>query len=441
MNAPQLDHSYADAFPELVHAAHAEEQPDPQLVVLNDDLARDLGFDPDWLRGAEGIQFLLGRGGNRTVAMGYAGHQFGQLSPQLGDGRALLLGEIDGRDLHAKGTGPTVFSRGGDGRGALGPMLREYLVSEAMHALGVPTTRALAVISTGRKIMRTGAVPGAVLVRTAASHLRIGTVQYTRLVSRDMDLTNRLCTYARQRHYPDLDTHDEFFSAVMDAQLSTVAQWMRLGFIHGVMNTDNTTLSGETIDYGPCAFLDRFDPATFFSSIDTHGRYAFRNQPAILGWNLARLAEAMVPLIDVETAQETMNSFPERWEKAQAAELARTLGTDDADIGRRWLEHLEVNAPDLTESHRLLNDDPDSISDAQWVADWRALDPQPMEHPFHIPRNHLLDAALRSAESGDLTDFHELLDAVTDPYSDHGVEFRGPAPEGFDDMFRTFCGT
>ena len=440
MNAPQLDHSYADAFPELVHAAHAEEQPDPQLVVLNDDLARELGLDPDWLRSPDGIQFLLGRGGNRTVAMGYAGHQFGQLSPQLGDGRALLLGELKGRDLHAKGTGPTVFSRGGDGRGALGPMLREYLVSEAMHALGVPTTRALAVISTGRKIMRTGVVPGAVLVRTAASHLRIGTVQYTRIRG-DIDLTERLCTYARQRHYPTLSSHAELFSAVMDAQISTVAQWMRLGFIHGVMNTDNTTLSGETIDYGPCAFLNRFDPATFFSSIDTHGRYAFSNQPVILGWNLARLAEAMVPLIDVDAAQETMNSFPERWEKAQAAELARTLGTDDADIGRRWLEHLETNAPDLTESHRLLNDDPDLTSDADWVADWRALDPQPMEHPFHIPRNHLLDAALRSAESGDLSDFHELLDAVTHPFTDHGVDFRGPAPEGFDDMFRTFCGT
>jgi len=435
MNAPPLDHSYADAFPELVHAARAEEQPDPQLVVLNDDLARDLGFDPDWLRSAEGIQFLLGRGGNRTVAMGYAGHQFGQLSPQLGDGRALLLGEIDGRDLHTKGTGPTVFSRGGDGRGALAPMLREYLVSEAMHALGVPTTRALAVISTGRKIMRTGAVPGAVLVRTAASHLRIGTVQYTRLVSRDMDLTDRLCTYARQRHYPDLDTHDEFFSAVMDAQLSTVAQWMRLGFIHGVMNTDNTTLSGETIDYGPCAFLDRFDPATFFSSIDTHGRYAFRNQPAILGWNLARLAEAMVPLIDVETAQETMNSFPERWEKAQAAELARTLGTDDPAVGERWTSMLEEHSPDLTDTHRLLNDDPAALPGG----DWTGLNP--MEHPFHIPRNHLVDAALRAAEAGDLAPFHTLLAVVTDPFTDHGAEFRGPAPEEFNELFRTFCGT
>ena len=441
MNAPQLDHRFADAFPELVHDAHAEEQPDPQLVVLNEPLARDLGLDPDWLRSNEGIQFLLGHGGNRTVAMGYAGHQFGQLSPRLGDGRALLLGEIDGRDLHAKGTGPTVFSRGGDGRGALGPMLREYLVSEAMHALGVPTTRALAVVSTGRKIMRTGTVPGAVLVRTAASHLRVGTVQYSRLISQDIDLTERLCTYARERHYPGSSSHEEFFGAVMDAQVATVAQWMRLGFIHGVMNTDNTTLSGETIDYGPCAFLDRFDPATFFSSIDTHGRYAFRNQPVILGWNLARLAEAMVPLIEVETAQDIMNSFPERWENAQAAELARTLGTDDAAIGERWHELLETHAPDLTDTHRLLNDDPDAIPDPAWVADWRALDPSPMEHPFHIPRNHLLDAALRNAEAGDLTAFHELLDAVTDPFTDHGPEFRGPAPEEFNSMFRTFCGT
>ena len=388
------------------------------------------------------------------VAQGYAGHQFGQFVPSLGDGRALLLGEIRGtdgvlRDIHLKGSGRTRYSRGADGRAALGPALREYLVSEAMHALGVPTTRALAVVTTGRKIQRDRVLPGAVVVRVATSHIRVGSFQYANITG-GIDLTRRLADHAITRHYPQLgaqfpepgpERYSGFFQQVMDAQAQTVARWMRLGFVHGVLNTDNTLVSGETIDYGPCAFLDRFDPATFFSSIDTHGRYAFRNQPAILGWNLARLAEAMVPLIDVETAQETMNSFPERWEKAQAAELARTLGTDDADIGRRWLEHLEVNAPDLTESHRLLNDDPDSISDAQWVADWRALDPQPMEHPFHIPRNHLLDAALRSAESGDLTDFHELLDAVTDPYSDHGVEFRGPAPEGFDDMFRTFCGT
>ncbi|HHU68503.1 protein adenylyltransferase SelO family protein [Corynebacterium sp.] len=434
MNAPQLDHRFADSFPELVHAAHAEEQPDPQLIVLNEPHARELGLDPAWLRSGEGIRFLLGRGGNRTVAMGYAGHQFGQFSPRLGDGRALLLGEIDGRDLHTKGTGPTAFSRGGDGRGALGPMLREYLVSEAMHALGVPTTRGLAVISTGRKIMRTGTVPGAVLVRTAASHLRIGTVQYARITDTG-DLTGRLCTYARERHYPDLSTHEEFFAAVMDAQIATVAQWMRLGFIHGVMNTDNTTLSGETIDYGPCAFLDRFDPSAYFSSIDTHGRYAFRNQPVILGWNLARLAEAMVPLIEVETAQEIMNSFPERWEKAQAAELTRTLGTDDPAVQERWTSMLEEHSPDLTDTHRLLNDDPAALPGG----DWSGL--EPMEHPFHIPRNHLLDAALRAAEAGDLAPFHELLAVVTDPFTDHGPAFRGPAPEEFNEMFRTFCGT
>ncbi len=434
MNAPHLDHDFADAFPELVHAATAEEQPDPQLIVLNESLARELDLDPDWLRSAEGIQFLIGRGGGHTFAMGYAGHQFGQFSPQLGDGRALLLGEIHGRDLHTKGTGPTAFSRGGDGRGALGPMLREYLVSEAMHSLGVPTTRALAVISTGRKIMRTGAVPGAILVRTAASHLRIGTVQFARITDTG-NLTERLCTYARERHYPGLNSHEEFFSAVMDAQMATVAQWMRLGFIHGVMNTDNTTLSGETIDYGPCAFLDHYDPATWFSSIDTHGRYAFRNQPAILGWNLARLAEAMIPLIEIDTAQEIMNSFPERWEQAQTAELTRTLGTADTATHERWTSMLKEHSPDLTDTHRLLNDDPAALPGG----DWSGL--TPMEHPFHIPRNHLLDAALRSAEAGDLDPFHALLEVVTDPYTDHGPAFRGPAPEEFNEMFRTFCGT
>lgn len=458
MSAPHLDHRFADAFPELVHAARGEVQPDPRLVVLNESLARDLGLDPGWLRSPEGVTFLLGRGEGRTVAMGYAGHQFGQLSPRLGDGRALLLGELTDttgrvRDLHAKGTGPTVFSRGGDGRGALGPMLREYLVSEAMHALGVPTTRALAVVSTGRKIQRTGAVPGAALVRTAASHLRIGTVQYARLIG-DEDLVDRLCTYARERHHPTLGTHGEFFRAVMHSQAETIAKWMRLGFVHGVMNTDNTTLSGETIDYGPCAFLDRFDPATFFSSIDTHGRYAFRNQPAILGWNLARLAEAMLPLFDadenaaVEKAQAAMDAFPGVWEKAQERELARALGTSDADIGRRWLTLLEERAPDLTSTHRLLVDSPAALAEvvgAEWVADWQALSPDTAAldrlHPRYIPRNHLLQAALTEAEAGDLGPYLDLLSVVTDPYTDHGPDLRGPAPEGFDEMFRTFCGT
>ena len=461
MTAPHLDHGFAEAFPELVHAARGEPQPDPRLVLLNETLARELGFDPGWLRSGEGVAFLLGRGGGDTVAMGYAGHQFGQLSPRLGDGRALLLGELSDagggtRDLHAKGTGPTPFSRGGDGRGALGPMLREYLVSEAMHALGVPTTRALAVISTGRKIQRAGAVPGAVLVRTAASHLRIGTVQYARLTG-DEGLVERLCTYARQRHYPGVESHEEFFREVMRSQAATVAQWMRLGFIHGVMNTDNTTLSGETIDYGPCAFLDRFDPATFFSSIDTHGRYAFRNQPAILGWNLARLAEAMLPLFDatgddpdaaVGKAQAAMDDFPGVWEEAQERELARALGTTDGDIARRWLALLEEHAPDLTLTNRLLADSPAELAGTvgqEWVDDWLALSPDTAGlaqlHPRYIPRNHLLQGALRDAEAGDLDPYLALLAAVTDPFGDHGPELRGPAPEGFDEMFRTFCGT
>lgn len=449
MNAPHLDHPFSGTFPELVHAAQAEEQPDPRLLVLNESHARELGLDPDWLRSPEGVAFLLGHGGGPTVAMGYAGHQFGQLSPRLGDGRALLLGETAGREIHTKGTGPTVFSRGGDGRGALGPMLREYLVSEAMHALGVPTTRGLAVLSTGRQIQRTGVVPGAVLVRTAASHLRIGTVQYARLLGVE-GLVARLCTYARERHYPEADTHEGFFRAVMATQSATVAKWMRLGFIHGVMNTDNTTLSAETIDYGPCAFLDRYDPAMFFSSIDRHGRYAFRNQPPILGWNLARLAEAMLPLFDadenaaVDKAQGAMNDFPGVWEQAQQRELARTLGTADPGIGQRWLQLLEEHSPDLTGVNRLLVDDPGALAGiigAEWVADWQALHPEVPAHPHHIPRNHLLDAALRDAESGDLGPYLDLLTVVTDPFTDHGPAYRGPAPEGFDERFRTFCGT
>jgi len=465
MNAPPLDHSYADAFPELVHAARAEEQPDPQLVVLNDDLARDLGFDPDWLRSAEGIQFLLGRGGNRTVAMGYAGHQFGQLSPQLGDGRALLLGEIDGRDLHTKGTGPTVFSRGGDGRGALGPMLREYLVSEAMHALGVPTTRSLAVITTGRKIQRGRVVPAAVLVRVAASHLRVGTMQYARLRDEGLGLAARLTDHVRARHYPQLTDPLEVFTAVMDRQVATVAQWMRLGFIHGVMNTDNTTLSGETIDYGPCAFMDSFDPTTVYSSIDTQGRYAYRNQPAVLGWNLARLAEAMLPLFNededraVDDARQAMGTFQDRWEKATTTELARALDVPDTatDVIAGYEQLLLDHSPDLTRFHRGLvsaaGGDDTTLREMipaddldPWLTRWLGHSPDAGRlgriHPVYIPRNHLVEEALSAAVDGDLAPFDKLLDAVTHPFDEKLdlVRYAHPAPEDFG-PYRTFCGT
>lgn len=288
-----LHHDFADHFPDLCLDWRAAEAPAPQIVCLNEPLAHELGLDPSWLRSPEGIGFLCGTHlpeGAQPVAMGYAGHQFGQFSPRLGDGRALLLGELrDGagklRDIHLKGSGPTAFSRGGDGWGALGPMLREYLVSEAMHALGVPTTRSLAVISTGRAIARERVVPGALLVRVAHSHIRIGSFQYAQLTGGE-ELVCKLAEYTRDRHYPDAADAREVFHHALDAQLATVAQWMRLGFIHGVLNTDNTTLSGETIDYGPCAFMDEFNEHAVFSSIDHSGRYRYHNQPQIMDGTL-----------------------------------------------------------------------------------------------------------------------------------------------------------
>lgn len=463
-----LHSDFATSFPELVVDSAAETQPDPQLVILNDPLAADLGLDPEWLRTAEGIAFLTGEQpvpGSRPVAMAYAGHQFGQLSPRLGDGRALLLGELergdDGSlvDLHLKGSGRTVFSRGGDGRGALGPMLREFLVSEAMHALGVPTTRALAVVSTGRKIMREGAVPGALLVRVAASHLRVGTVQFARMAdsSEDLDLVARLVDYAAHRHHPGVapGDHAGFFRSVMDAQLDTVAKWMRLGFVHGVMNTDNTTLSGETIDYGPCAFTDAHDPAAVYSSIDAGGRYAFGNQPGILGWNLARLAEAMIPLVELADAQELMDAFPARWQASRRADAVRALGVDAGDpLLDGFLDWLPEARPDIQTLGRALVDAAGGetagfeavTGSAPWAREWltRDVDAAVLAriHPLYIPRNHLLDEALREAVDGDFDAYERLLQAVTNPFEAASLrpELIGPAPGDFG-PFITYCGT
>ena len=475
-----LHHDYADALPELTVDWSAEEQPDPQLLVLNEPVARELGLDPEWLRSAEGVQFLIGRAlpdQARPVAMGYAGHQFGQLSPRLGDGRALLLGEIsavDGslRDLHLKGSGPTPFSRGGDGRGAVGPMLREYLMSEAMAALGVPTTRSLAVVATGRSIPRAGGPePGALLVRVARGHNRVGTMQYTRLLDGEGGLTGRLADYVIGRHYPEIaqaeHPHRELFTAVAHAQSATVAQWLRLGFVHGVMNTDNTTLTGETIDYGPCAFTDRYDPDAVFSSIDQGARYAFGRQPTILGWNLARLAESMLPLFDgdpntaLEWAQEAINAFPETYTAARHASIGEALDVAaDSPLVEAYLSLVQATAPDLTSFHRGLvaaaeGDDRMALSSVtpqhhraveSFLASWRETSPDAAAlarlHPVYIPRNHLVDDALRQAERGDLAAYQRLLAAVTDPFnpSSQLLELVGPAPETFG-PFITYCGT
>jgi len=473
-----LDDRFARELPELAVPWRADEAPDPRLLLLNAPLAVELGLDPSWLRSPEGVRFLVGNtvpDGARPVAQAYAGHQFGHYSPRLGDGRAHLLGEIAGRDLHLKGSGPTPFSRGGDGLAALGPMLREYVISEAMHALGIPTTRSLAVVATGRTVRREALLPGAVLARVADSHLRVGTFQYARATG-DVDLLRRLADFAIRRHHPAAAEaarpYLALFEEVVSAQASLVAQWMLAGFIHGVMNTDNMTISGETIDYGPCAFLEAFDPATVYSSIDESGRYAYGNQPLVAEWNLARFAEALLPLIDddadraVEFAVEALGRFRGQYSSAWAAGMRAKLGLpegrDDAvttPLVDELLQLLTADHVDHTSFYRTLGSAArGDIGPARnlfldlagfdgWVQRWRALDPdaEVMDriNPVYIPRNHLVEEALRAATTGDPAPLDRLLDAVTGPYEERpGLErFAAPAPADFGATYRTFCGT
>ena len=477
-----LGNRFARELPELAIPWRAEPAPDPQLLVLNEPLAAELGLDPSWLRTPEGVRLLTGQSvpaGAAPVAQAYAGHQFGGFVPRLGDGRALLLGELvdaDGRlrDLHLKGSGRTPFARGGDGLAAVGPMLREYVVSEAMHALGIPTTRSLAVVGTGRPVRRETLLPGAVLARVASSHLRVGSVEYARATG-DVDLLRRLADHAIARHHPGAAEADRpylaLFEAVVAAQASLVARWMLVGFVHGVMNTDNMTLSGETIDYGPCAFLEAFDPATVYSSIDETGRYAYGNQPVVAEWNLARLAEALLPLIHddaeqaVEPAVAVLRGFRPRYDAAWSAGMRAKLGLPEglADavaepLVEELLALLQADSVDVTSFFRALGRaargdvEParllflDLASFDGWRERWRALAPDAdamdAVNPVYIPRNHLVEEALDAATAGDLAPLERLLDAVTSPFQERpGLErYAGRAPQDFG-AYRTFCGT
>jgi uncharacterized protein YdiU (UPF0061 family) len=477
-----LDDRFARQLPEMAVRWQAEGAPDPQLLVLNEPLATELGLDPAWLRSPAGVGLLTGTvvpPGATPVAMAYAGHQFGGFNPRLGDGRALLLGELtdaDGqlRDLHLKGSGRTPFARGGDGLAAVGPMLREYVVSEAMHALGIPTTRSLAVTATGRRVRRETLLPGAVLARVAGSHLRVGSFQYARATG-DVDLLRRLTDVAITRHHPGAAAADRpalaLFEAVVAAQAELVARWMLVGFVHGVMNTDNMTISGETIDYGPCAFLDAYDPATVYSSIDTQGRYAYGNQPVVAEWDLARLAEALLPLIAedqeeaVALAVEALGGFRPAygaaWTAGMRAKLGLPAGPDDAAVAALAEELLALLAADRVDSTvffrrlgtaargdaepaRLLFLDLAGLDG--WLARWRALGPDgdamDRVNPVYIPRNHLVEAALAAATDGDLGPLGRLLDAVSAPFAEQpGLEqYAEPAPADFG-AYTTFCGT
>jgi uncharacterized protein YdiU (UPF0061 family) len=477
-----LGNRFASELSEMALPWRAVEAPTPRLLALNEPLAVELGLDPAALRTEKGLRLLVGNlvpEGATPVAQAYAGHQFGGYAPRLGDGRALLLGELAGpdgamRDLHLKGSGRTPFARGGDGLAAVGPMLREYVVSEAMHALGIPTTRSLAVVATGRPVQRETVLPGAVLARVASSHLRVGSFQYARATG-DLDLLRRLVDHAIARHHPDAAGADNpalaLFEAVVSGQASLVSQWMLVGFVHGVMNTDNMTISGETIDYGPCAFLDAFDPATVYSSIDEGGRYAYGNQPVVAEWNLARLAEALLPLLHDDTEQavalavEALGAFRPQYSAAWGAGMDAKLGLPSGlapevagPLADELLVLLEASHVDHTSFFRALaaaargDTEPargmflDLRAFDDWAERWRALGPdaEGMDrvNPVYIPRNHLVEEALTEATEGDLASLQRLLEAVTAPFEERpGLErYAAPAPEDFG-RYRTFCGT
>jgi serine/tyrosine/threonine adenylyltransferase len=478
----RLEHTYAE-LPRLFYSPVAPTPVrEPRVVALNDRLAETLGLDADALKGSEGAAIFAGNTlppGAQPIAQAYAGHQFGHFTA-LGDGRAILLGEQitpagDRMDIQLKGSGQTPYSRRGDGRAALGPMLREYIVSEAMHALGIPTTRSLAVATTGEPVYRETVLEGAVLTRVAASHIRVGTMQWA-AAHGDEEALRALADYTAARHYPELvDAPDRYlalFEAILERQARLVAQWQLVGFIHGVMNTDNMALSGETIDYGPCAFMDTYDPDTVFSSIDQGGRYAYGNQPAIAQWNLARLAEAMLPLLGpdtenaVERATVALARFPETFTQSWLAGMRKKLGlftaeNEDAALVNDLLAWMHQRAADYTNTFRALSNDTateamnsgDGAFEAwhQRLQERRARQPQGARevqdlmrrhNPAFIPRNHKVEEALSAAtRQHDLSVMQRLIEVLATPY-DHErelPEFSAPGESGR--SYRTFCGT
>jgi len=494
----RFDNSYARDLEGLYVPWKAAEAAEPRLIKLNRALAEELGLDAAALDTPEGALIFSGNQlppGAAAIAQAYAGHQFGGFSPQLGDGRALLLGEVidkngKRRDIAFKGSGRTPFSRGGDGKAALGPVLREYIIGEAMHALGIPTTRALAAVTTGETVRRERNLPGAVLTRVAASHIRVGTFQF--VTARGDDVTLRkLADYVIVRHYPELkgqaDPYLSLLRSVCERQAELIARWMNVGFIHGVMNTDNMTLSGETIDYGPCAFMDHYNPATVFSSIDEQGRYAYANQPPIANWNLARFAEALLPLLAVEQgdnqdravqrAMEVLEAFQGRYEHYWLRGMRLKLGltrdeAGDFALAQDFLKGMEGQAVDLTKAFRSLADAAEA-ADASlegrlrklyadgaalngWLPRWRVrlngegVTPEQRAramrevNPVYIPRNHRVEEALAAAvDLGDYAPFEKLLVVLQQPFEER-IEFAAyaePAPAVEAAGYRTFCGT
>jgi uncharacterized protein YdiU (UPF0061 family) len=488
--------AFENSYARLPQRFHARVAPTPvaapRLIRFNAELASELGIDPSNFSGPDGAALAAGNRlpeGAEPIAMAYAGHQFGHFVPQLGDGRALLIGEVRDRtgrlrDIQLKGSGPTPFSRRGDGRAALGPVLREYVVSEAMHALGIPATRALAAATTGEAVFRETPLPGAVLMRVASSHVRVGTFQYF-AARGDMAAVETLVGYVIARHYPDLEGTAEpglaLLAAVAERQAALVARWMLVGFIHGVMNTDNMSICGETIDFGPCAFMEAYDPATVFSAIDEGGRYAYANQPPIAQWNIARFAETLLPLIDrdeeraIARASEVVSGFRGRFEAHWLDGIGAKLGlssvaADDFDLATDWLAVLQEGRADFTLAFRRLGgaQEAGSAGDAalrglfaatdaldSWLPRWRArIAHEPVSatarlaamhgaNPLFIPRNHRIEQAIAAGvEAADFGPFETLLRVLARPYDEQPDRADHAAPAAPSErVCRTFCGT
>jgi len=484
--------SYAEQLPDFYVECDPMAVETPELLQFNSPLANELGLGVAGLPSQDLAQIFSGQkllAGSRPLAQAYAGHQFGGFVPQLGDGRALLLGEVTDphgrrRDIALKGSGPTSFSRGGDGKAAVGPVLREYLIGEAMHSLGIPTTRALAAVATGESVYRERALPGAILTRVAASHIRVGTFQFF-AARRRWDQVRQLADYVIERHDPHLSGDNDRYllllQAVAQRQAALVARWMLIGFIHGVMNTDNMAISGETIDYGPCAYMESFSPHAVFSAIDRFGRYAYENQPQIAQWNLARFAETLIPLIDEDDPERgipkvdaIINGFiphyEEQWLSGAQAKLGLEDSKADTDSDRSlvqdWLDLLEEHSVDYTLAWRRLADAADGSSESLkalfpsdeilsvWLERWYQRIAQQSEaataarmrsvNPIYIPRNHLVEEALAPATNdADLEPFMRLLAVIAHPYDEcpELVRYAKPASLDFTASYKTFCGT
>ena len=468
--------SYAKELHEISEKCPPKGFKKAEMVLKNYSLAKELGFDKNYIDSDECLNVFAGNKllkDSIPIAQGYSGHQFGHFNPQLGDGRAILLGEINEMDIQLKGIGQTPFSRRGDGKSALSPVLREYMISEFMHVLKIPTTRSLFAIKTNEDVLRETKLPGGVLTRVAKSHIRIGTFEYAR--TKNNKILKTLADYSIDRHYPDLKQTDNkylsFFAAVCDKQALLISKWMSYGFIHGVMNTDNMTISGETIDYGPCAFMNSYDPKTVFSSIDHNGRYSYQNQPAILIWNLAKFAETLIPLVDedeeisikklTEILQLAMPSYQEYFYKEFGEKLGlETINNKNIKLIEKYIKILHSESIDFTLSFRHLSkivDQSIGLEDSvfskskdflTWYKSWKkeinvanVSKEMNLKNPCYIPRNHIVEDALINAVNGDMKEINLITELLKEPFTEKDEYEKYATSSSSNEPYVTYCGT